>query len=175
MSVHLADGIGSTCSGTGVDTLVSHAGLVPVALRAQDALWPAADQGIAHKLRQTGALSLVAYCVGAAGDQRTRITYWWGIAGDRRRCMAGCEGVTAQTWSTLARGVMVNHRAQGVESTGSGTGITATLLLAGQVGRAVGVDRTLGAAVGGSAEVGRQATARGSAMVIAAFRELAAR
>lgn len=89
--------------------------------------------------------------------------------------MAGCEGITDQPWSTLARGVVVNHRAQGVEATGSGAGIPATLLLAGQVGRAVGIDGALGAAVGRSAEVGRQATAGGSAVIVAAFRELAAR
>jgi len=70
---------------------------------------------------------------------------------------------------------VIDNRAQGVKATGSGTGIATALLLAGKVGRTVGVYGTLGATVGRSAKVGGQTTAGGSSLIIPALGILATR
>lgn len=62
-----------------------------------------------------------------------------------------------------------------IEATRAGTGITATLLLAGQVGRAVWVDAALGATIGRAAKVVRLAGAHGLALLIAAIGKLTTR
>lgn len=50
-----------------IDTLVPHAGTILRAIGVQHALRPAAHVGIALVLRQTGARTVIATCVGSAG------------------------------------------------------------------------------------------------------------
>lgn len=62
-----------------------------------------------------------------------------------------------------------------IEATRAGAGITATLLLAGQVGGAVWIDTALGATIGRAAKVVRLAGADGLALLIAAIGKLTTR
>lgn len=69
----LAYGVAGTDAGTGINTLVTHAGLATVTVRVQDTLGSASCIGISVVLGQAGAHAVVAARIGAAGRGVARI------------------------------------------------------------------------------------------------------
>ena len=144
--------MGSTHTRAGVDAFVSNTCLVCWTVVVDCALWLALDIRIPEHLREasTGcsAVPLIAYCIDAAwrGIARVYNLWPWGLG---RNSVASAEGVSLISLVAHADRNMVPDSAVSIDAAKTRTRVLAFSVDASQLLRAVRVDHTLRATVGG--------------------------
>lgn len=135
-------------SGARVATFLSDTGCGLGALGADETLWPAVWRR-AYLVRQTGAdTHAVLLFLLAVGTAWVRIT-WVQLFNDRhsgghKRALGDC--ITSVSLQAGTYRHMSDRVADGIDAAGARTGIQTLVVDAGAVGRAVGVEDTLGSA-----------------------------